>query len=113
MTAEITANFDELFRQAKGTAASYMETAVDNIDKLFGVGYAKRNPELVAAFMQVAGNDFFCTALAQRMRAGLKDVARAATSIGSGIGDAIKSLDQGDLMHAFRCLIDVLDGGIH
>ena len=38
-------------------SADYLGSAVEEIDKQFGEGYAKEHPELVGAFMQVAAND--------------------------------------------------------
>lgn len=49
---------DQLMTQAKTTADEYMRAAVENIDKLFGHGYAKDHPELIAAFMSACTHDF-------------------------------------------------------
>jgi len=49
---------DQLMAQAKTTADEYMRAAVENIDKLFGHGYAKDHPELIAAFMSACTHDF-------------------------------------------------------
>lgn len=46
-----------LAEQAAKTASGWMSDAVTGIDKLFGKGYAKQHPELVAAFMQSAAID--------------------------------------------------------
>lgn len=46
-----------LMEQAGNTATTWMSTAVDQIDKLLGKGYAKKHPELIAGFMQAAGAD--------------------------------------------------------
>lgn len=48
---------DTLAEQAAKTASGWMSDAVEEIDKLFGKGYAKQHPELVAAFMQSAAID--------------------------------------------------------
>ncbi|HIB5224350.1 TPA: hypothetical protein ACWW8Y_004952 [Escherichia coli] len=48
---------DTLAEQAAKTASGWMSDAVIAIDELFGKGYAKQHPELVAAFMQTAGLD--------------------------------------------------------
>ncbi|EFK6803476.1 hypothetical protein ACM5G3_004515 [Escherichia coli] len=42
---------DTLAEQAAKTASGWMSDAVIAIDELFGKGYAKQHPELVAAFM--------------------------------------------------------------
>lgn len=46
-----------LAEQAAKTASGWMSDAVTGIDELFGKGYAKQHPELVAAFMQSAAID--------------------------------------------------------
>ena len=47
-----------LVHQAWKTAGLYMENAVREIDEIFGEGYAKKHPELVAVYMQVAAKDY-------------------------------------------------------
>lgn len=44
--------------QAEATAYTYLYAAVEKIDHLLGKGYAAKNPQLVAAFMQTASADF-------------------------------------------------------
>lgn len=44
--------------QAGWTADTYLGAAIKYIDKRFGKGYAKKNPQLVGAFMQTAAIDF-------------------------------------------------------
>lgn len=58
MTQLISASFDTLLTQAGDTAAYFMSRADVAIDRLYGEGYAKTHPELVAAFMRVAVDDF-------------------------------------------------------
>jgi hypothetical protein len=50
-------------RQAGMTAEEYLGDAVRAIDKKFGQDYAKKNPALVAAFMQVCAKDYATWAL--------------------------------------------------
>lgn len=52
---------DKLMGQAMMTAHDYMAHAVHDIDEIFGPGYAKAHPELVAAYMQTAAIDFAAT----------------------------------------------------
>lgn len=49
---------DTLMRQAPQTAALYLRDAVESIDGMFGEGYAKANPPLVAAFLAACSADF-------------------------------------------------------
>jgi len=48
----------ELLQQAMLTASDYMSKAVWELDREFGEGYAKKNPDLVGVFMRVAAADF-------------------------------------------------------
>lgn len=61
----IEASADTLLRQASMTAAEYFDKAVRHIDDSFGDGYAKKHPELIAAFMQVAASDMNYATLAK------------------------------------------------
>lgn len=54
----ITADYTTLLRQSSMTAGQWLDDAVRELDKKFGEGYAKENPQLVAAFMNVAALDF-------------------------------------------------------
>ncbi len=54
----ITASTQTLFSQASDAAESYMNRAVSSIDSRFGDGFAKKNPELIAAFMKTCASDF-------------------------------------------------------
>ncbi len=67
----------ELLKQAGMTAATYLDSAIDNIDKAFGKGYAKQNPDLVAAYMRTCALDF-ATAC---MRDGIGELADAVDRV--------------------------------
>lgn len=54
----ITAAFDEIHRQSMDSAETFMVRAKRKIDEEFGDGYAAAHPELVAAFMKVASEQF-------------------------------------------------------
>lgn len=58
MGLSVDATAETLMRQAGYTAEEYMKIAVESIDDLFGVGHARRNPELIAAFIQTAACDY-------------------------------------------------------
>ena len=47
----------DLFTQAPTTTNGYMQDAIEAIDREFGDGYAKKNPQLVGDFMKTCGND--------------------------------------------------------
>lgn len=48
---------ETLMGQAGDTAATWLRTAIIEIDEALGKGYAKNHPELIAGFMQAAGAD--------------------------------------------------------
>jgi hypothetical protein len=50
-----------LMRQASMTAYTHMRSAKDDIDAMFGEGYAKQHPELVGAYTQAAAINFAAT----------------------------------------------------
>jgi hypothetical protein len=77
MPGPIEIGFDALMRQATMTAHDYMRDSVENIDKLFGEGYAKKHPELVVGYMRTAAADLGAAILAQQVRAGLDAIAEA------------------------------------
>ena len=56
---------ETLMRQATMTAHDYMLAAVTDIDKLLGKGYAKKHPELIAAFMRTATTDYGASMIAR------------------------------------------------
>lgn len=51
-------SIDTLMRQAPKTVHLYLIEAIENIDDCFGKGYAKANPQLVAAFISACAVDF-------------------------------------------------------
>lgn len=54
-----------LLRQAKYTATDYMREAVEQIDRLFGDGQAKKYPELVSAYMRACCADMGAASIAK------------------------------------------------
>ena len=54
-------SLENAMNQATYTAELYMGAAAREIDAEFGEGYAKKNPALVASFMQVCIKDFELT----------------------------------------------------
>lgn len=80
----ITASYDTLVEQGPATAARYMRAAIREIDEAFGKGYAAKNPDLVAAFIKTAGQDFTtaCAIIAaqeaaEKLACALQDIARS------------------------------------
>jgi hypothetical protein len=74
-----------LMARARMTAVTYMREGIEWIDKEFGDGYAKRHPELLAAFMRTCAADFH----SGDMKAGLQDIRDALRAL-SDITEAIR-----------------------
>jgi hypothetical protein len=53
-----TCSITEAFRQTKPTVSQYTMNAIDILDEEFGDGYAKKNPNLVAALVKAQTLDF-------------------------------------------------------
>lgn len=47
-------SYSELMQQSVEETTFYMESAINIISKKYGVDYAEKHPEIVAAFMQTA-----------------------------------------------------------
>lgn len=77
-------------RQAAHTASFYMTKAVDSIDCLFGPGFAKANPMLVAAFMHIAGADYNNWNSVESIHKAQQSFDDAVTAVCLKIEDAIE-----------------------
>lgn len=65
---KIRADFDDLREQSCNAALSFMGDAQHQINKLFGEGYAEKNPQLMAAYMQAAATEFHAMATAKALQ---------------------------------------------
>lgn len=83
---------DTALRQAHYTAETYMVEAVREIDKLFGEGYAKKNPSLVGVFMQVAAADFHTAEMGGNIEG--SQIAETLETIGLAFANLAKSFDR-------------------
>jgi hypothetical protein len=63
--------------QAGPTVGHWLQQSVEQIDATFGDGYAKKNPALVAAFLQAAAMDQFTAHVANTVCQQLGDIANA------------------------------------
>lgn len=59
------------------TTATYMTKAKREIDELFGEGFAKANPALVATFMQAAVADYAAGLASERLASAIERLAEA------------------------------------
>lgn len=74
---EITADVVELMRQAPLTARNYMKHGAEDIDAMFGDGYAEAPPELLAAYMQTAAIDLMTAMVAKEIGEAIEEIAEA------------------------------------
>ena len=79
----IEADFQTLVNIAPVTIGKYMWEAIDYIDTSFGKGYAAKNPQLVAAFIQACNHDFIAAAF-------LKEVGEIVSDFRSSIVEVIE-----------------------
>jgi hypothetical protein len=88
----ITATGDGLLEQSSATADLHFARAVTCIDDTFGDGFAKQNPDLIAAFMRTAVADLASAVIARAIEASALELASAvrsaAAEIASGGEDA-------------------------
>lgn len=68
-----------LMDQAGMTVGHWLRQADSYIDKVFGEGYAKKNPALVAAFIQAAAIDQLTGHLTTRIASRIADLSQAVS----------------------------------
>jgi hypothetical protein len=83
-------------RQAPMTADLYLGKVVEDIDGLFGKGYAAKNPTLVAAMLKVCGQDFTCALTMRELGEAIGDVADAIRDVAIAIAAASEKPDEPD-----------------
>lgn len=84
----IEADFGTLMRQAPATIALYLGEARKAIDAEFGEGYAKKNPDLLAAFVKASAQDFHSASMgvaAQHVADAIDRVSETAQAISDAL----------------------------
>jgi hypothetical protein len=81
----IQADAGTLLRQASDTADEYLGAAIKCIDQRLGKGYAAKNPDLIAAFMRVAGDDFRTSIACKIGESVLGEMASAVSSLAEAV----------------------------
>lgn len=72
--------------QAPMTASLYLQEAIKDIDRQFNCpGYARGNPALVAAFMQVSASDFNSITYAVLLRDSLDGIGSSLREIANAL----------------------------
>lgn len=109
MTLDVTIGSpDYAIRQAASTAEQYLLDAISSIDKHLGDGYAKRHPELIAAFMRSAAQDFHSTLLKAAAQ-DLRDVLAPADNGGALIGALRRTIQREAVQEDIDWLNDCVD----
>lgn len=73
--------------QAGPTVGHWLRQSVDEIDATFGDGYAKKNPALVAAFIQAAAMDQLTAHLANTIKEPVAEIALALDRLASAVSE--------------------------
>jgi len=89
--SHIQANADTLLRQASMTADGYLSAAIESIDKAFEKGFAKKHPELVAAYMKVAASDFNHATLAKAQAEAIETLSDSVNNLADKLETALSS----------------------
>lgn len=65
---------DKIFNQADADTAQSMLRAIDEIDGVFGLGYAKNNPGLVSGYLVASAHRDAAITQAQALASSLRDL---------------------------------------
>ncbi len=84
---KITLSFDTLMRQAAGTSQFYLREAMQDIDNLFGEGYASKNPGLVGNMVMASAIDYHGAALSKTMQDSLTELSDSIDGLSVEQGD--------------------------
>lgn len=90
----ITADSMTLMRQASMTANEHMIHCVRYIDEKFGEGYAKGQPELLAAMIQASAQDYHTSCLTSVMQGLDSSMLSSLDGVAKSIGTIAKALDE-------------------
>lgn len=69
-------------KQATSTAQYYLSQAIEDIDLKLGKGYARSNPALIAAYIQVCAQDYHTAVIAGAVEDTVQSVQKDAICIG-------------------------------
>ncbi len=81
----IEADYLTLMRQAPETVHEYFHKAIKSIDDVFGNGYAKAHPELVAAFFQASCSEFGNSVLCQTLQDHIGEITMALNGLSNAV----------------------------
>lgn len=90
MDRQITATFDQLLDDANYAAGLLLGRSMRSIDQCFGEGFAKKNPELVAAMLRASMAQYgvasalkIAEGIAENIKESIRDLAESVQSIGA------------------------------
>ncbi len=83
----ITASFDTLMNQASDSTTVYLRRAKSEIDSIFGDGYAIKNPQLIAAFIQAAATDMSGATIAKVLGHALQELSSSIREVSDKLED--------------------------
>lgn len=72
MSGKSGVSFDTLLRQAPMTAETYLENAIDWLDRRYGAGFALRNPVLIGIYVDACVRDFHTATISKLVRDGIQ-----------------------------------------
>jgi hypothetical protein len=81
MTNRISADNDTLLEHVPVTTDQFLDHAIGALDERYGVGYAKLNPNLVAAYLRACTDNFAAAILARAIEAIEDDIAKFVTAM--------------------------------
>lgn len=85
---------ETLMRQASMTANEYAVAAIESIDRLLGEGYAKAHPELIAAFITAAAQDFHTAMMVKAIERAAEMVADSACDDSVRIAEVLEEIQK-------------------
>ena len=93
--SERLVSYERLMDHASATAKNYLRDAIEAVESQMGKGAAEKYPQIVAAVITAAAQDYHAAMFSHRVAPALEDVAEAlrtagesARTIGSSIEDA-------------------------
>ena len=95
----ITGDPATLMRRAQMAAAEYLESAIKEVNKILGKGYAQEHPELIAAFMKVAAADYGASIIAASIQSHAANMSWNCEDLAGAIrghaGDMASAIESG------------------
>ena len=85
---------DGLDVKARETARRYLMEALEDIDNEMGAGYAAKNPEIVAAVLQVRARNFGTFFLVKNIQEGLASIGEELSMAGEALDGIMRDIEK-------------------